>query len=137
MSRSESQLLHKNPRQQCLIREVLLQCNGQPWVYARSVIPVSSLRGPIRHLRHLDTRPLGQLLFNTPNMRRSPFQITQLSAQQLIHELNQNFGGPAMTQLKPQRLLPENDTLWGRRSRFTIYNKPLIVSEIFLAGFQA
>lgn len=122
---SEYDLLAVAPRQRCLIREVLLLCHQQPWVYARSVIPVSSLTAKLRHLRHFDNRPLGQLLFNTPGMRRSPFQIAQLAINDL----------PLYANLQQSH---DNKTpnLWGRRSRFVIYNKPLLVSEIFLPDFQ-
>lgn len=118
----EYQLLNIQPAERCLIREVLLLCHQQPWVYARSVLPVSSLTGKLRHLRHFDNRPLGQLLFNTPNLKRSTFQIAQLTAQQL----------PAQTQ---QYLPDKSATVWGRRSRFVLYNKPLLVSEVFLPNF--
>lgn len=121
---SEYDLLGISPRQRCLIREVLLLCHGQPWVYARSVLPISSLTGELRHLRRFDNRPLGQLLFNTPGMHRSPFQIACLAASDL----------PLQATLS---LKEKNPTLWGRRSRFVIYNKPLLVSEIFLPAFQA
>ncbi len=122
---SEYNLLGVAPRHCCLIREVLLLCDQQPWVYARSVLPASSLTGELRHLRHFDNRPLGQLLFNTPGMHRSPFQIAQLSMSDLP------------LQAKP--LIDNNNkaaNLWGRRSRFVIYNKPLLVSEIFLPDFH-
>lgn len=122
---SEYDLLEVAPRHCCLIREVLLLCHQQPWVYARSVLPASSLTGKLRHLRHFDNRPLGQLLFNTPGMHRSPFQIARLPITSLSLQ---------------ERLLLNNNNkepnLWGRRSRFVIYNKPLLVSEIFLPDFQ-
>ena len=122
---SEYNLLGSPPRLRCLIREVLLLGHQQPWVYARSVIPVSSLTGELRHLRHLDNRPLGQLLFNTQGMQRSPFQIARLTTSDLpLH---------ASSRL---RLDKESPILWGRRSRFVIYNKPLLVSEVFLPTFK-
>lgn len=119
---NECQLLGIAPRQRCIIREVFLLCYGLPWVYARSVLPVSSLSGELRHLRKFGNRPLGQLLFNTPNMQRSPFQLA-------------NF---KLAQIPCHNELPDNaeSLVWGRRSRFTIYNKPLLVSEIFLPAFR-
>ena len=122
---SEYDLLEVAPRHCCLIREVLLLCHQQPWVYARSVLPASSLTGELRHLRHFDNRPLGQLLFNTPSMHRSPFQIARLAMVDLPL--------PADLTLDKNNKTPN---LWGRRSRFVIYNKPLLVSEIFLPNFQ-
>ncbi len=121
---SEYRLLGVARKQRCLIREVLLLCHQQPWVYARSALPETSLTGQLRHLRHFDNRPLGQLLFNTPGLKRSNFQIARLK--------------PADLPLAAQAQLDDqNTTLWGRRSRFVLYNKPLLVSEIFLPAFQA
>jgi len=122
---SEYDLLGSSPRLRCLIREVLLLGHKQPWVYARSVIPVSSLTGELRHLRHLDNRPLGQLLFNTPGMQRSPFQIARIPTTSLPLY--------ATSQIDVNK---ENPILWGRRSRFVIYNKPLLVGEVFLPAFK-
>jgi len=122
---SEYNLLGRPTRLRCLIREVLLIGHHQPWVYARSVMPVSSLTGELRHLRHFDNRPLGQLLFNTPGMQRSPFQVARIATNNLpLH---------AISQLSLDK---ENPILWGRRSRFVIYNKPLLISEVFLPAFK-
>lgn len=113
---SEIALLSMAHRERAIIREVILSCYGQPWVFARSVIPASSLRGSLRRLRKLDNRPLGALLFNDPSMYRHPFQLASITANspQIPHSLH-NEG-----------------TLWGRRSRFELAGKPIMVSEIFL-----
>lgn len=51
------------------VREVyLFGADDVPWVFARSVIPISSLRGQARRLRYLGRRSLGSLLF----ARRAP-----------------------------------------------------------------
>jgi len=123
-STSEYRLLAIPHRQHCLVREVLLHCAGQPWVYARSVLPACSLRGELRHLRHFDNRPLGQLLFTTPGMQRSPFEIARMAARDLPRAA------------RPPQQAAQKDALWGRRSRFVLYNKPLLVSEIFLPACQ-
>ena len=122
--RSEYRLLKIPPKERCLVREVLLLCHQQPWVYARSALPETSLTGELRHLRHFDNRPLGQLLFNTPGLKRSNFEIARLSRRHL-------------PQAAQQAVEDKEAILWGRRSRFVLYNKPLLVSEIFLPAFQA
>ena len=124
----EYRLLGIKPKQRCLIREVLLLCHEQPWVYARSVLPVTSLVGKLRHLRQFGTQPLGQLLFNTPGMRRNPFEIAQISPVQLPAASR----SIARDNLKPNM---QSEPAWGRRSRFSLYHKPLMVSEIFLPAF--
>ena len=117
---SEQQLLHMPNRSLAVVREVLLYGNDQPWVFARSILPLTSLTGAQRRLRKLDNRPLGALLFADPGMRRGSMQIGRIEARNL--PLPNNLNGAT----KP---------LWGRRSVFYIDTKPLLVSEIFLPGF--
>ncbi|MDG0972508.1 MAG: chorismate lyase [Porticoccaceae bacterium] len=119
---SEITALSLAPRRLALIREVVLYGKGQPWVYARSVIPLATLTGRLKKLRHLDNRPLGALLFNDVTMRRDPVEIACISSD------NAQF---------PQVLREENTPVWGRRSVFRIDQKPLLVSEIFLSAFKS
>ena len=78
---SERRALGLAPRRLALIREVLLFGRGVPWVFARSVIPLQTLTGRLRKLRHLDNRPLGALLFSDPTMTREPLEWTCMPAQ--------------------------------------------------------
>jgi chorismate--pyruvate lyase len=89
-------------RQRMWSRKVLLQCGQTPWVAAHSLIPLSSMQGPLKRLRRLDERPLGEFLFREPSMQR--FQL------ELTHD-----GG-----------------IWGRRSLFYLHSRPLLVAEFFL-----
>lgn len=117
----ESRILGIKPRQLALIREVILLCKGEPWVFARSVLPNQSLVGKYRFLRHFDARPLGALLFNDHEIYRDKFEVTRVPANQIPIQL------PVSS---PQTLL------WGRRSRFFLRHKPILVSEIFLPAFS-
>ncbi|MFW1678631.1 chorismate--pyruvate lyase family protein [Pontibacter sp. JAM-7] len=109
-TRSEAQALGMRSRQVALIREVQLLGQGQPWVYARSLIPAKTLTGAQRRLRHLGNRSLGSLLFSTPGMRRGPLQIC--------------------------RIPMDDSPLWARRSVFYLQEKPLLVCEVFLTPLQ-
>lgn len=104
------------------VREVHLLCDGRPWVFARTVIPRTTLTGPRRCLTRLKSRPLGALLFADPTMQRGPVEIARLSPCDKLY--------PSAIRHLTQR--PE--TIWGRRSLFTLGGKPLLVSEIFLPG---
>ena len=115
---SEAQLLGLEPDQFALIREVILWGRGEPWIYARSIIPQQSLRGDLRRLRKLRNASLGALLFRYPQLQRTPFQLARIDA----------------AALPPQ--LRAQATLWARRSRFSIDSRALIVGEIFLDNFQ-
>lgn len=118
--RNEAQALGMRDALWAFVREVHLLCDGQPWVFARTIIPRDTLVGPNRRLTRLKTRPLGALLFADPRMERGPVEIARLTP------CDQLF--PAAT----RRLASEPEAIWGRRSLFTLAGKPLLVSEIFL-----
>lgn len=83
-------------------RKVLLRCGNTPWVAAHSLIPVSSMEGPLKRLRSLDDRPLGEFLFQDPFLERRQLEVTR------------------------------SGQVWGRRSLFYSHHKPLLVAEFFL-----
>ena len=104
-----------------LIREVILYGNGEPWVFARSLLPLASLTGRLRHLRKQNNRPLGAFLFSQPQLTRSTIAVAQISRD---HSYVPND-------------LINDPRLWGRRSVFYLDQKPLLVSEVFLPAFVA
>jgi len=129
---SERVELNIKPREWASIREVLLICNGEPWVYARTVIPRNTLTGRHKKLLRLGTKPLGQFLFDDPTMKRSPFQLALISPchyqyQQIMHHSKLVTGFTDK--------IPPQSFCWGRRSRFYLSGKPLLVSEIFTPFF--
>ena len=117
----ELRLLGVDSRHKMLVREVVLQGRGEDWVFARSLIPYSSLNGRLKALRHLDSRPLGALLFQDPDMRRDPLQVAAIGA---AHEY-----------VDPRYLNQADGNVWGRRSVFYLQDNPLLVSEVFLPAF--
>lgn len=118
---SERQKLCLDNRALALVREVILFGLEQPWVYARSVLPLATMTGRLRKLRHLDNRPLGALLFNDPSMTREPVQVACFKSISLLNSAQLDVS------VSP---------LWGRRSVFRLDKKPLLVSEIFLHPFK-
>ena len=110
-TRSEAQELGIPMRQLALIREVHLLGNDQVWVYARSIIPASTITGRERQLSHVGNRSLGTILFTDPTMRRGPLQITRLK-------------------------LTNQQKVWARRSTFFLSGKPLLVCEVFLPALE-
>ncbi|ODS24161.1 hypothetical protein AB835_05135 [Candidatus Endobugula sertula] len=111
---SEQRALLMPHRHWGVIREVVLYGDGIPWIYARTVIPLTTLHGPLRRLYYLGNKSLGEQLFTDPTMSRGPMEVAQLQPRQL-----------------PEKLQISQVT-WGRRSVFRVSNKPLLVSEIFL-----
>ncbi len=110
-SRSEAMALNISTRQRVLIREVHLIGNNQPWVFARTIIPASTLTGKERQLNGLGCRSLGTVLFRDPTMKRGPLQVSRVQ-------------------------LSNGETTWARRSLFYLANKPLLVAEVFLPALQ-
>ncbi len=118
---SEAQALGIDHRAEVLIREVILSGHGQPWVWARSILPRQSLTGRLRKLRKLSNQPLGGWLFKQPNLQRDPLTVSCFTPTD-------------------QRLPMEVDSdqaLWGRRSVFYVHQKPILVAEVFLPEFLA
>lgn len=121
----EAQVLGMQHREMAIVRQVLLLCGRNPRVYARTVIPVTSLRGKLQRLAGLGTRPLGGVLFADPGMRRG------------IVELAEILPGQAVFAAATGHMRQRPAAIWGRRSVFRISGKPLLVSEIFLSDFPA
>jgi len=116
---SEQRLLQVPARQLALIREVALLLGSETVVFARSVFPYSSLNGSLGHLRRLQNKSLGAILFKHPGMHRCPFELAKIPG-------HSDYLPPGMRQAEPA---------WGRRSRFEIEGKKLLVSEVFLQPF--
>lgn len=108
-----------------IIRQVQLLCDGQPWIYARTIIPLSSLRGRLRRLVHLGTRPLGGMLFADPGMRRDTVELASI------------YKGQGLYAAATRGLKTRPARVWGRRAVFRIARRPLLVTEVFLPDFPA
>lgn len=108
-----------------IVRQVQLMCGKDPWIYARTVIPATSLRGKLQRLAHLGTRPLGAMLFADPGMQRGVVELARILPGQALFVDAMQSGRQQVGEI------------WGRRSVFRIANKPLLVSEIFLPGFPS
>ncbi len=106
--------------QAALIREVYLYCGDSPWVYARTIIPHTTLTGRQRFLAHLGNRPLGAVLFADPTMRRDEVEV---ACMRRVHRL---FDTATACLVEPPAMI------WGRRSVFYVGRKPLLVNEVFL-----
>lgn len=105
-----------------LVREVLLYCDDKPQVFARSLLPLSSLTGSEQALADLGTQSLGQVLFNNPSLERKTIEVAEFDLTSSVGKLAQDLQ------------LNITHSLWGRRSIFMLENKPLMVSEVFLPG---
>jgi len=104
----------------CMVREVVLECNGRPAVFAHSVLTRRALRGPWRMVVGLGRRPLGAALFADPRIGRHPLHFRQLQRHSTLYR-------------RASRLLDcPPSALWARRSLFLSRGARLLVTEVFL-----
>lgn len=114
----ERRLLGLAAGELCLLREVVLARGDQPLVLARSIIPARTLRRADRSLARLGSRPLGEVLFACPRLRRARLQLARV-------------GPGAFRSLAPEQ------SVWGRRSLYSIAAGDLLVCEFFLPAALA
>jgi chorismate--pyruvate lyase len=107
-TREETLTLGIPHRQRAWIREVRLCGDGVPWVLARTIIPLDTLTGRGRHLRHLGRVPLGAWLFSHREWSRGALQTG------LCHQSR------------------AGDPQCARRSIFSNQDHRLLVGEYFL-----
>ena len=96
------------------VREVILWGDGEPWVFARSLIPTVLCAA---ELANLGNQALGKLIFNDPRFLRQPFEICHIT---------QPKDRVAALQLN------SHQDLWGRRSVFKLDKLSMSVAELFL-----
>ncbi|MBN2647376.1 MAG: chorismate lyase [Thiotrichales bacterium] len=111
---SDERLWLKLPAgQRVWMREVLLQCDQQNWVYARTVIANFTPGNPWLSLQTLGTQPLGEILFEQRNIQRSALVFQRYAYQLPI----------------------ESSSALARRSCFIQRGQahyPLLLTEVFL-----
>jgi chorismate--pyruvate lyase len=117
--RNERRALGMRDHEFGLVRQVHLACGARPLVFARTVIPAATLRGGLRRYAHLGNRPLGALLFADRRVRRGGIEVAEITP---AHALYRVITGAARA----------GDSVWGRRSVFTLAGCPLLVGEFFL-----
>ncbi|WP_299011247.1 chorismate lyase [uncultured Shewanella sp.] len=109
------------PQQQKVwVREVLLCLDGEPWVFARTLIPQQLMSKKQADFLALGSKPLGELLFTTNEFIPGKIEIAKFSLSSKLAAL--------ATSLHQE----VNEPLWGRRRYFHFHSEELIVSEVFL-----
>jgi len=115
---SESRLLKVPPAKYILTREVLIYADNTPLVLARTIIPKSTLQSAQQNLSHLGNRPLGEVIFSYPKLKRLALEVAQIEQQDWASSIQ------AKTSMK--------EDLWGRRTVYSLHQHPLLVNEFFL-----
>ncbi len=107
------------------LREVLLVADGVPVVFARSLVPATVIPADWHLLHGLGGRPLANVLFDDPRVRRSPLEAARLDARD--SRWHQAVRATGHADLPP---------LWARRSAFHRAGTPLLITEVFLPAIR-
>ncbi|GAK84811.1 chorismate-pyruvate lyase [Vibrio ponticus] len=105
-SQLDSQEVKLLSAEQCLLRKVVLNGDGEPWVLGRTLIPESSLLGQPYDLTRQGEIPLGITVFSALDVKRDALQVGWTNTP--------------------------NGTCLARRSRLWMNHKPMLVAELFL-----
>lgn len=114
----QAALLHT---EQGYCREVLLLCDGVPWVYATSLYS-SATQAALPALGGLGSRALGELMFEAPDLQRTPFELARLDSRayrRLAARAGLKTAAPATGP-------------WARRSALSTGLARVLVTELFL-----
>lgn len=117
VSSQERLMLSIKPRKMALIREIKMGTGQQNWLFARTVIPLPTLKGTARRISNLNDTPIGKILFGRHGARRTQMTLS------LTDELPN-------TVIK-MGIVSER-ALWQRQSIFEFSSGPLMVTELFL-----
>ena len=107
-----------------LVREVELTCDGRPWIFAQTLIPLATLARQ-RWLSSLGTAALGERLASVAGIGRGPLEFALLGPGDRLYR----------RALRERRDLPAE--LWARRSWFEIAGDRILVQEVFLPEARA
>ena len=103
-------------------REVLLQCDGRPVVFAHTIVPLSATTSDWPFFGTLGERSLGTTLFGDPRVVRGNLQYARLRAQHPLAERARSALGGA------EFAAP----VFARRCLYRRKNGVLLVTELFL-----
>lgn len=101
------------------VREVILECDGVPVIFAHSVLSTATRGRLTRWLARLGSRSLGSLLFSYPGFNRGAIEYRRLDARHPLYQRAAALGaaGPC---------------LWARRSLHRLGAQQVLVTEVFL-----
>lgn len=110
-------------------RDVFLQCDGRPMVFAHTIVPLEASATQWPLFRSLGERSLGTTLFGDPIVARGALEYARLHAgHPLVRRACAALGAP------PQLL---SAPLFARRCLYRRRGAALLVTELFLPALAA
>ena len=91
------------------IREVVLYSDKEPFIYAKSILPLETIRLGLGALGNLKENPLGDILFSNPEIKKKYMLFAKFESNKKI--------------------------FYGRKGIYTFKGYPLSVCEIFLINY--
>ena len=88
------------------IREVVLFSDEEPFIYAKSILPLETIRLGLGALGNLKENPLGDILFSNPEIKKKYMLFAKFESNKRI--------------------------FYGRKGIYTVKDYPFSVCEIFL-----
>ena len=88
------------------IREVVLFSDEEPFIYAKSILPLETIRLGLSALGNLNENPLGDILFSNPEIKKKYMLFAKFESNKRI--------------------------FYGRKGIYTVKGYPFSVCEIFL-----
>lgn len=112
------------------VREVLLECDGVPVIFAHSVLSTARSGRLGRWFGRLGNRSLGSLLFTHAGFHRGSIEFLRLHRQ---HPLYRRLVDSAVIADNAAGIEP---ALWARRSRHHLGQCSVLVTEVFLPAIE-
>lgn len=105
-------------------REVYFSLQDEPWLWARTLFTEGVMAKTKQKFAGIGDRPLGELLFQDPELQESPHEFSCLP---LTHRYC----------VKIRSILPSlQQPLWARRTLFKYEGEHLLVTSVFLPALK-
>lgn len=117
VNRYEGYVLNTDSRVFAHIREITMGTEKKDWLFARTVIPIRTLRGKATRLKKMGSTPLGKILFGSLKAERVQMKLDIVFASEVGLE---------------QWDILSDFPLWQRSSLFELETGPLLITEILL-----
>jgi chorismate--pyruvate lyase len=105
------------------VREVVLECDGIPVIFAHTTLSAAANGRLTRWLARLGTRSLGSLLFSFPGFQRGDIEFCRLDRNHPLFQRASALAGDAKV-------------LWARRSQHRLGEQSVLVTEVFLPAIN-
>lgn len=105
------------------VREVVLECDGQPVIFAHTTLSTARQGRLSRWMAGLGSRSLGSLLFTYPGFARDSIEFLRLDAGHPLYR-------------RAAALCAAGQHLWARRSLHRLGHQRVLVTEVFLPAIS-